>query len=292
MTRERKWDRLVALLRAMNGAVVALSGGVDSALLLRAASEATVRPLLAVTAVSPASPDGEADAARAFARSLGVAHEIIDTDEFGSPEFVRNGPDRCYHCKKELFTRLNRIAVRIGAAVVLEGANQDDLRDHRPGRRAAEECGVRSPLVEAGLTKDDIRQLARSRDLSVWNKPSLACLSSRIPYGTPISPALLRTVQAAEDRLHALGIRQVRVRHHGTIARIEIDPADFPLLTAQGTAERINQEFRDLGFTYVCLDLAGYRTGSMNERSEKGEGASTGPVPGHAPALPRARSIA
>jgi pyridinium-3,5-biscarboxylic acid mononucleotide sulfurtransferase len=265
MAMEKKWKRLTALLRDMQSAVLAYSGGVDSSLVLRAAAEVMGPNLIAVTAESDTYPPGELAGAVEFARSLGVTHRTVRTAELLSEEFIQNSPDRCYFCKHELFGRLRKIADTEGIPFVLDGSNIDDLRDHRPGRRAAEEFSVRSPLVEAGLTKADVRALARGLHLPVWDKPSLACLSSRIPYGTRITPDLLRTIQAAEDCLHALGFRQVRVRHQGDTARIEIDRIDFSRLIHEDAARTIVDECKRLGYIYVCLDLEGYRTGSMNE---------------------------
>ena len=262
---ERKWEHLKAQLHEMRLAVLAFSGGVDSSLLLRAASEVMGPHCIAVTADSDTYPAGELLAAKEFARSLGVTHRIFHTDELASEAFVRNSSDRCYYCKKELFGMLRKLADKEGISFVIDGSNTDDLGDHRPGRKAAQEYSVRSPLVEAGISKSEVRELARTLNLPVWSKPSLACLSSRIPYGTRITPAVLKTVQIAEDHLRSLGFRQVRVRHHGDTARIEVDQSDFPLALANGVAARITAVLKEIGYTYVCLDLAGYRTGSMNE---------------------------
>ncbi|HLE39877.1 MAG TPA: ATP-dependent sacrificial sulfur transferase LarE [Nitrospirota bacterium] len=265
MTIEFKWDRLKALLHTMGSAVLAYSGGVDSSVVLRAASEAAVFPFIAVTAVSETYPAGELGSAQEFARSLGATHQILHTGELSSEEFLRNSPDRCYYCKRELFGKLTQIAEQEGITFVLDGSNADDLSDHRPGRRAALEFSVRSPLIEAGFSKAEVRECARSLGLPVWDKPSLACLSSRIPYGTRITPGILQTVQTAEDLLHTFGFRQVRVRHHGDTARIEVDRSEFGLLLADGLAKKVTASLKELGYTYVCLDLGGYRTGSMNE---------------------------
>jgi uncharacterized protein len=263
---EQKWEHLKALLHEMGQAVLAYSGGVDSSLLLRAASDVMGPRLIAVTAVSETYPAGELPAAQEFARQLGSTHRILYTEELSSEAFVRNPPDRCYYCKKELFEKLRQLAEAEGISCVIEGSNSDDLNDHRPGRKAAGEYAVRSPLVEAGLSKSEVRELSRRFHLPVWDKPSLACLSSRIPYGTRITPAVLQTIQTAEDHLRVHGFRQVRVRHHGDTARIEIDSSDFSKLLSGNVAERITAELKKLGYTYVCLDLAGYRTGSMNEK--------------------------
>jgi uncharacterized protein len=261
---DEKWDRLRSLLGELKLAVLAYSGGVDSSVLLRAASEVLGQGLIAVTAVSETYPPDELGPAKEYAASLGVRHRILPTDELVREEFSRNAPDRCYHCKQELFDKLRQIADTEGIPHVLDGSNVDDLKDHRPGRRAAAERSVRSPLAEAGLTKQDIRDLARRQGLPMWDKPSLACLSSRIPYGTRITSELLATIQSAEDIIRGLGVRQVRVRHHNDTARIEVGPEDLVRLAASGTRERVVAEFKELGYTYVCLDLEGYRTGSMN----------------------------
>ncbi len=273
---ERKWDHLKALLNDMQSAVLAYSGGVDSSLLLRAAAEVMASRLIVVTAVSETYPAGELFSAKEFARSLGATHRILPTEELSSEEFVRNTPERCYHCKKELYAKLRRTADAEGVSEVIEGSNTDDLRDHRPGRRAAREFSVRSPLVEAGLSKAEVRELARWLNLPMWDKPSLACLSSRIPYGTRVTSGVLRTIQAAEDRLRVLGFRQARVRHHGETARIEIDRSEFGRLLDEETSGQIIAEFKRLGYIYVCLDLEGYRTGSMNEGLERVRNAECG----------------
>ena len=264
MLTDEKWDRLRSLLRDMNLAVLAYSGGVDSSVLLRAASEVLGQNLIAVTAISETYPPAELEPAKEFAASLGVRHRILATDELIRDEFSRNSPDRCYHCKQELFGKLRQIADSEGIAFILDGSNTDDLRDYRPGRKAAAAFSVRSPLAEAGLSKQDIRDLARKMGLPMWDKPSLACLSSRIPYGTPITRELLTNIQAAEDIIRSIGIRQVRVRHHGDTARIEVEPQDLVLLASGDVRQRVVDAFKELGYVYVCLDLEGYRTGSMN----------------------------
>lgn len=265
MTIEEKWARLLSLLREMKLAVIAFSGGVDSSLLLKAAAEVMGPHLIAVTADSETYPPGELARACEFTRMLGVRHRVLLTEELKNEEFARNSPDRCYFCKKELFGKLRRIAELEDIPHILDGSNLDDLRDHRPGRRAAEEFSVRSPLVEAGLAKAEVRELARARNLPVWDKPSLACLSSRIPYGARITPEILRTIQAAEDVLRGIGFRQLRVRHHGDTARIEVERKDFGRLLEGDTLDAITRSLKELGYIYVCLDLEGYRTGSMNE---------------------------
>ena len=265
MATEQKWDQLRALLREMGGAVLAYSGGVDSSLLLKAAAEVLGPHLIAITADSETYPPGELAAAREFARSLGVTLRILHTRELSSEDFARNSPERCYFCKKELFGKLRQIADSEGIPFVLDGSNTDDLKDYRPGSRAAAEFGVRSPLREAGFSKSDVRAQAKDLHLPVWDKPSLACLSSRIPYGTRITPDILHIIQSAEDCLRVHGFSQVRVRHHGDTARIEVDRNDFGRLLDGDVTAKIVTELKRLGYTYVCLDLEGYRTGSMNE---------------------------
>ncbi len=265
MVINQKWDRLTSLLREMRLAVLAFSGGVDSSVLLRAAAEVMGPRLIAVTAVSETYPPGELALAEEFARTLGVTHRILPTAELNAEDFARNSPERCYYCKRELFGKLKQLADAEGIPFILDGSNVDDLKDQRPGRKAAEEFFVRSPLIEAGLTKSEIRELGRGMGLPMWDKPSLACLSSRIPYGTRITPELLRTIERAEDLLRGLGFRQVRVRHHGNTARVEVERRDFERLLSGDAAGEITRSLKGLGYTYVCLDLEGYRTGSMNE---------------------------
>jgi len=260
-----KYDRLKNGLAKMGRVLVAFSGGVDSALLLKTARDVLGRNVLAVIATSETYPTREVRAARALARRLAVRTKVIHTEELRNPDFAANAPDRCYHCKRELFSALRGIAEQEGLAFVLDGANADDRSDFRPGSRAGRELGVRSPLQQAGLSKTEIRTLSRALGLPTWNKPSLACLASRFPYHTRIEPEGLRRVGRAEEFLRRLGLRQLRVRDHGSVARIEVETADFAKLLAPRARARLTRYFKKLGYTYVTLDLDGYRTGSLNE---------------------------
>ncbi|WP_406677363.1 ATP-dependent sacrificial sulfur transferase LarE [Moorella sp. ACPs] len=258
-----KLELLQKNLTDMEAILVAYSGGVDSSLLLKVASM-TPAKVLAVTAASPTYPQVEIEAATRLAQELGVQYLVINTDEMENPAFTANPPERCYHCKKELFAKLQELAREYGLKVIVDGANADDSGDFRPGSRAAREFGVRSPLQEAGLTKEEIRQLARHLNLPNWDKPSMACLSSRIPYGQAITPEKLEQVAAAEAFLRQLGLREIRVRHHGAIARLEVNPSAFALLIDAKVREKLVNRFHELGFTYITLDLEGFRSGSMN----------------------------
>ena len=263
-----KIKRLRASLREIGSAAVAFSSGVDSTFLLRAAHEELGDKAVAVTVRSQLIPRHELDEAAAFCRQEGIRHEIIDFDALLAPAVIANPPDRCYHCKKEVFGLILAFARGAGLAAVLEGSNLDDDGDYRPGRRAIRELGVRSPLHEAGLTKEEIRVLSREMGLPTWSKPSFACLASRFPYGERLTVAALERVERAERWLREeLGLTQLRVRSHGDLARIEVPPGDIPRLAAR--AAEIAAAFKGLGFAYVTLDLQGYRTGSLNETLER-----------------------
>ncbi len=257
-----KVKNLYALLRSAGRIAIAFSGGVDSAYLLKAARDVLGDDVLAVTIRSSVMPDGENEEASSFCRSLGVRQIVIDADVFGIPGFISNPPDRCYWCKKVLFAKIKEEALKNGFAVVADGSNSDDTKDYRPGAKAAEELGIISPLKECGFTKNDIRILSKALGLPTWNKPSMACLASRFPYGEEITPEGIRMVDSAEKVLKNLGLSQYRVRKFGKKAKIEVMPDEFPVVT--GNFAKITSEFMKFGFDDVILDPKGYRTGSMN----------------------------
>ncbi|MCS7044518.1 MAG: ATP-dependent sacrificial sulfur transferase LarE [Bryobacteraceae bacterium] len=269
-----KQDRLFRILRSLGRVLVAYSGGTDSAYLAWAAREVLGDNAIAVTADSPSIPESHKREAADFARRYGIRHEFIPSHEFDNPAYVANNPDRCYHCKDELFRRMEQIAPRYGGAVLVYGVNTDDLGDYRPGQNAAKLHGVKAPLVEAGLSKAEIRELSRMAGLPTWDRPAAACLSSRVPYGTPVTPEVLKRIELAEEQIRALGFRQFRVRYHNEVARLEIDRSEMERALSLEMFDRFEEIFRGLGFLYSALDLRGYRQGALNEAL----GARTAPA--------------
>ncbi len=257
-----KRERLSEIIDGLGSTVVAFSGGVDSGLLAKIAAERLGERALAVTAVSPSLPAAERDEVAAFVAAFAIRHEFISSDETDDPRYQANAPNRCYFCKSNVYETLAEFAAEKGIATIIDGTNADDVGDHRPGREAARERGVRSPLQEAGLHKEEIRSYARELQLPLWDKPAAACLASRIPYGSRVTVEKLSQVEQAEAAIRALGVRQLRVRHHGDTARVEVDPEQFELLLRH--RDSIVAQLRALGFVHVSLDLAGFRSGSMN----------------------------
>ena len=262
---QEKERKLFAQLTSMGRVIVAFSGGTDSAYLAWAAQRAVGDNALAVTADSASLPESHKRDLEAFVARFAIPHEYIETREFENPDYLRNDANRCFHCKDELFTRLDEVGRARGYQHIVYGVNLDDLGDYRPGQNAARQHQVASPLADAGLSKAEIRELSRLADLPTWDRPASACLSSRIPYGTPVSIENVKTVERGEEEIKALGFRQFRVRFHDKIVRIEIAREEMPRAFNMEMSDKLTEIFRSLGFQYVTLDLQGYRQGSLNE---------------------------
>jgi uncharacterized protein len=272
--RRSKLDKLKEVIGSWPKAVVAFSGGVDSSLLLRLCRDILGRGnVVAVTGVSQTYTPEEKARAKRFAKELEVRHVLLETDELACPEFARNPGDRCYFCKTELFGKISALAAEKGIPAVFDATNADDLADYRPGRRAAGECGVASPFVLAGFTKNDIRNLSKKLGLASWDRPANPCLASRVPYGTPITAETLDKIHSGETFIRKLGFPIVRLRHHGQLARIEVPAPDLVRLLGPGTRRKIAAHLKSLGYLWIAVDLEGYRTGSLNE-------SLAGPAPG------------
>jgi uncharacterized protein len=260
-----KRDALLELIGGYESCAVAFSGGIDSTVVAKAAQLALGPRAVAVTGTSASLAAGELEEARELARLIGIRHEVIATDEFSNPDYLRNAPDRCYHCKTELYTQIEGLAERLGVAVVLNGANLDDLGDYRPGMNAAAEHGVASPLAECGFRKDDVRALAAEWELPTWDKPAAPCLSSRVAYGQEVTPERLAMIDQAEQFLREVGLRMLRVRYHGgDVARLEVPLDALAKLCDATLREQLVARLKSIGFKYVTLDLEGFRSGSLN----------------------------
>src|ERR1700722_12281856 len=265
MTAASKHATLQDILHGMGRVIVAYSGGADSAYLAWAAKQALGDNAIAITADSASIPESQKRDAEAFASQFGIRHEYVETHEFENPDYIRNDPNRCFHCKDELFTVLEKIAAERGITNIIYGVNKDDLGDYRPGQKAAKLHSVKAPLVDADLTKAEIRELSRMAGLPTWDRPAAACLSSRIPYGTPVTIANIKTVEVGEEAIKALGFRQFRTRFHGELVRIEVAREELEKALNLEMAGKLTAIFKKLGYKFVTLDLQGYRQGSLNE---------------------------
>jgi pyridinium-3,5-biscarboxylic acid mononucleotide sulfurtransferase len=273
---QKKLDALHRIIDPLGSVAVAFSGGVDSTFLLKKAGDRLGSGVIAVTVNSPLIAPDEIEETRTFTSAEGIRHEIITVDLFKNKTVIANPPDRCYHCKLEVFRAIAAFASSKGIHHVAEGSNLDDRDDYRPGFRAIAELSILSPLMEAGLTKVDIREASRAMGLAAWDKPANPCLATRIPCGTPITGEMLNAIYLAEQYLHGLGLRDVRVRHHGSIARIEVPGEDRDIILNKQNAPAIAEAFKRLGFTHIALDIEGYRRGSMNEMTATGRGNGQG----------------
>jgi uncharacterized protein len=263
---ESRRDRLLAILADLPGVAVAFSGGIDSTVVAKAAALALGSKAVAVTADSPSVPRSELETARELARQVGIRHVVVQTEEFDNPDYLKNDGTRCYHCKSELYSRVEELLPKLGVPVIASGANLDDQGDYRPGLVAAAEHAVRHPLQEAGFTKADVRALARHWQLPTWDKPAAPCLSSRMAPGLAVTPERTRRIEEAETYLRSLGLRECRVRYHeGDLARVEVPVTEITKLAAEPVRTSLGREFRRLGFKFVTLDLEGFRSGSLNE---------------------------
>jgi uncharacterized protein len=261
----QKRESLLAWLSQLESCAVAFSGGVDSAVVAKAAFTVLGERAIAVTGVSASLASGELELAEQLARQIGIRHHVISTGEIAQESYARNAPDRCFHCKTELYNQVERILPKIGVQVIVNGANVDDLGDYRPGMLAAANFAVRSPLAECGFSKTDVRDLAKHWELPVWDKPATPCLSSRVAYGLEVTPERLSRIDRSEQVLRRLGLRECRIRyHHGDLARIEVPPAELARLVAGDVRESLIRELRGLGFRFVTIDLEGFQSGSLN----------------------------
>lgn len=270
-TMSKKYEQLLSLLKSYESVAVAFSGGVDSTFLLAAANEALGDRVVAVIGRSPSHPKRELDGAIRLAESMGAKYEIIDTNEIEKSGYYENSPKRCFHCKTILFETIGNVAGKWGMKVMVEGSNADDTGDYRPGMAAVEKLGVKTPLLDVGFTKAEIREESKAMGLSTWNKPAMACLASRIPYGESITLPRLSRIEQAEDALKDMGFDSLRVRDHGDVGRIEVAPEKIPTLASDAWRSKIVDALKEAGYLYVCLDLMGYRTGAMNEVLNKKE---------------------